>query len=487
MQLQVLLPVEVAGTRGRVLQALFALPVDYAALVQRVEAAVHAQRQASFLRDSLKLVFTLFLTFVLLLSVLLAVLLAFDLARRLVAPIGRLASATREVAQGRYDAHLPEGQDDEIGFLVQSFNHMTRQLEQTTAQARDSAAETERQRAFLETVLSRLSSGVMVLDPQARLLSANAAAQSLIGIEPAQHTGLVLDQLGLALPQAAGLFDALRARLGEGAREWREEVAIHSRGERCLLLLRGALLPDAGAVAVFDDTTVIDRARRDAAWAEVARRLAHEIKNPLTPIQLAAERLRRRVLPKLESDDAQVLDRATHTIVAQVDALKTLVNSFGDYARPPVLQLATQDLNALVVDVLDLYEGDARVNQIRRLDPALPGVVADSGRLRQVLHNLVKNALEASSDRTQSVLEIDTSVQRAGARQGVEVGVADNGAGLPADFSEEWFEPYRTTKLKGTGLGLAIVAKIAQEHGGRLHAANREGGGARFALWLPLE
>ncbi len=486
MRLRVLVPVGDPRADGRVLQALYELPADYATLVARIEGAVHGQRQAVFLRDELKLAFTLILSFVLLLSALLAVLLAFDLARRLVAPVGRLAAATRDIAQGRYDAQLPEGQDDELGFLVQSFNRMTRELELTTARARSSAAETERQRAYLETVLARLSSGVLVLDGEARLRSSNAAAQELLGVDPQRHAGQALGELRRLVPRALPILDALQARLREGVREWREEIALEHEGERRLLLLRGARLPESGLVAVFDDTTVIDRARRDAAWAEVARRFAHEIRNPLTPIQLAAERLRRRVLPKLASDDAEVLDRATHTIVAQVDALKTLVNSFGDYAKPPTLQLAPVDLNALAGEVLDLYEGDARLRIARDFDAAVPHVSADSGRVRQVLHNLVKNAIEAGAERSLIAISVATARRIDGVRDGVELSVSDNGGGLPEGFDEQWFEPYRTTKIKGTGLGLAIVAKIAQEHGGRLRAENRTEGGARFSLWLPL-
>ena len=468
------------------LQALFRVPEGYAAQALRVESAIYAQERAVFLRDSLKLAFTLILTFVLLLSLLAAVLLAFGLARRLVAPIGRLAIATRHVAEGRYDAHLPEAQDDELGFLVQSFNRMTRELDLAGARARSSAEETERQRAFLETVLAHLSSGVLVVDGELQLRSANAAARELLGLDPGRPLGLPLAELRRLLPHAAGLIDPLLQRLREGSREWREEVAFDLDGERRVLLLRGARLPDAGAVAVFDDTTVIDRARRDAAWAEVARRLAHEIKNPLTPIQLAAERLRRRVLPKLEADDADVVDRATHTIVAQVDALKTMVNGFGDYARPPTLQLAPLDVNALAREVLDLYEHDARLHLLRELDPVLPRVTADQGRVRQVLHNLVKNAIEASASRTIASIAIATRTLDENGRRFVELAVSDDGPGLPEGFDAGWFEPYRSTKARGSGLGLAIVAKIAQEHGGRLDAVNRPEGGARFTLRLPL-
>lgn len=469
-----------------VLQALFPLPGEAAAQALRVEGAVYAQERALFLRDSLKLAFTLILTFVLLLSLLAAVLVAFGLARRLVAPIARLAVATRQVASGRYDAHLPEGQDDELGFLVQSFNRMTRELDLASARARSSAEETERQRAFLETVLAHLSSGVVVVDGELQLRSSNAAARAVLGLDPDRALGFPLAQLRRMQPHVAGLVDPLLQRLREGGREWRDEVALDIDGERRVLLLRGARLPDAGAVAVFDDTTVIDRARRDAAWAEVARRLAHEIKNPLTPIQLAAERLRRRVLPKLDADDADILDRATHTIVAQVDALKTMVNGFGDYARPPTLQLAPLDLNRIAAEVLDLYEHDGRLFLRREFDADLPRVTADQGRIRQVLHNLVKNAIEAAGGRTLATITLGTRRIEDAGRSYVELSVGDDGPGLPDGFDATWFEPYRSTKARGSGLGLAIVAKIAQEHGGRLDAATRAEGGARFALRLPL-
>lgn len=486
MRLRVLRTLQPGLASGRVLQAVFTLPPTYAELARRVETAVHGQRQAMFLRDALKLVFTLILSFVLLLSVLLAVLLAFDLARRLVAPVGRLAAATRDVAEGRYGEQLPETQDDELGFLVRSFNRMTRELDASTAQARASAEETERERAYLETVLARLSSGVLVLDGDGCLRRVNAVAQTLLGLNAERDAGRALEALAADAHAASPLLVAVLARLRDGAREWREEIACDIDGERRLLLLRGARLPDGGVVAVFDDTTVIDRARRDAAWAEVARRLAHEIKNPLTPIQLAAERLRRRVLPKLESEDAQILDRATHTIVAQVDALKTMVNSFGDYARPPILQRESIDLGGLAGEVLDLYESDPRLRVLRTIPSGLPNVPADGGRLRQVLHNLLKNAIEASAEAAQILIEVDVALEAEAGTPGIVLRISDRGAGLPPGFDEQWFEPYRTTKSKGTGLGLAIVAKIAQEHGGRLTAHNRPDGGAQFGLWLPL-
>jgi len=486
------------GPGARLLQGLYPLPQDYGRLARSVENGIHAYRQAEFLRGALKLAFILILSFVLLLSLLLALLLAFDLTRRLVAPIARLADATRAVAAGDYAQHVRGGGGDELGFLVESFNRMTAELSAASARERASAAETERQRAHLETVLVRLSSGVFGIDLDGTLRTANPAADVILGAPLSDSLGESIGALAERLPRAAPLVAVLRQRLAEGAREWRQEVALDDASGRQLLLLRGAALPDGGLVAVFDDTTGIDRARRDAAWAEVARRLAHEVKNPLTPIQLAAERLRRRVLPRLADEDANVLERATATIVAQVESLKTMVNAFSEYARPPALALRPLDLNALVDEVLELYETDATdaaeaaasartaVRVRRQFAADLPALAADADRLRQVLHNLLKNAIEAAPPGQSVELEVGTAVVEQAGRRSVELSVADNGPGLPADFDAGWFEPYRTTKSRGTGLGLAIVRKIAEEHGGQLLAGNRAGGGARFALRLPL-
>jgi PAS domain S-box-containing protein len=485
LRLRVLQPLE-GVPRGRVLQGLYGLPADYAQRLAQVEASAAAVRQANYLRDSLKLAFQLILTMVLLVSVLLAILLAIDVARRMVAPIARLAAANREVAEGRLDARLPDQRDDELGLLARSFNRMVADLQTASEQAQRSAEETERQRAFLQTVLSRLTSGVLVVDAQARLRSCNAAAAGLLGCQPDALLGEPLEALIAKTPLLRPLLERILDRLREGVQEFREEVALPRDDGRQLLLLRGARLPDDGLVAVFDDTTEVDRARRDAAWAEVARRLAHEVKNPLTPIQLAAERLRRRVMPKLDSAEADVVDRATNTIVAQVEALKTMVNAFGEYASPPTLRRATLDLNALVREVLDLYADDTRQSFSAQLAPDLPSITADAGRLRQVLHNLIKNAQEASAERTSVQIEVATLAVTDGDLRWVDLVVTDHGPGLPAGFDPGWYEPYRTTKTKGTGLGLAIVRKIAEEHGGQLHAQTASGGGARFSLRLPV-
>jgi nitrogen fixation/metabolism regulation signal transduction histidine kinase len=472
---------EAAG--AATLQVLSRLPASYAQGLLRVEQGIAQARQAAFLRDSLKLAFILILSFVLLLSMLLAVLLAFVLSRRLVAPIGQLAAATERVSGGDYAARLPEaGADDELGFLLRGFNRMLTDLDAASERAQHSQAETERQRAYLETVLQRLSSAVLVVGREGAIRSANPAAEALLA-GPAGVAGRTLGALAAASPASAALSSLLGARLQEDGLEFSLELPVDAGGERRLWLVRGARLPDANLLVVVDDTTAIDRARRDAAWGEVARRLAHEVKNPLTPIQLAAERLRRRVLPHLGGAEAEVLDRATHTIVAQVDALKTLVNAFGDYARAPALQRRPLDLAQLVDEVAELYIGDPQLAIQVEHASALPRPVADAGRLRQVLHNLIKNAQEAGARavllRTAAVRDRDASV--------LELHVEDDGPGLPEGFDASWFEPYRSTKPKGTGLGLAIVRKIAEEHAGSLQAGRSERlGGARFSLRLPL-
>jgi len=484
-----------AGSPGRerLLQAIYPLPRELRPLTQRVEAANFDFQRLKYLRGSLKLTFTLVLSFVLLLSVLFALLTAFGVARRLVAPIGRLAAATRAVGAGRYDTPLPVASRDELGFLLDSFGQMQRELERAGARAQRSAQETEAQRAYLRAVLEHLSAGVMGVDRDGVLRTANRATEAILGVALTRHIGQPLSAIRHEHPALAPLLDPLLRHLREGAREWREEVVLEREQERRVLMLHGTELAatpaeDAGYVAVFDDLTLLNRAQRDAAWAEVARRLAHEVKNPLTPIQLAAERLRRRFIGRLPQDETELLDRATHTIVAQVEALKSLVNAFGDYARPPQLSARPLALHALVGEVLDLYENDQRLQLTRRFAPEELLVRADAGRLRQLLHNLIKNALEAIGDSRKPHIEVATRRIAEAGRAFVELAVADNGPGLPEGFGERWFEPYTTSKARGTGLGLAVVKKIAEEHGGSVRAEVRpDQAGAVFTLRLPLD
>ena len=493
LKLRIVVPLATIGPGNpRLLQALFPVPENIQPLTAEVEKAHFDFQGLKFLRDSLKLTFTLVLTFVLLLSALFALLMAFGVARRLTAPIGRLAAATRAVGAGRYDTPLPVASDDELGFLLNSFNQMQRELERADAHARRSAQEIDNQRNYLQALLERLTAGVLAMDREGVLRTANRAAESILQVPWNQYIGRHLSIARNEHPALAPLVDPILKHIREGLREWREEIVVEPGGERRVLTLRGSELAgapgdEAGVVAMFDDLTLLNSAQREAAWAEVARRLAHEVKNPLTPIQLAAERLRRRFIGRLPPDETELLDRATHTIVSQVEALKALVNAFGDYARPPQIETRPLALQALICEVLDLYENDQRIRLTRNFVPHDPALRADAGRLRQLLHNLLKNSLEAMGGESKQCIDVSTREIDENGRAWVELSIADNGPGLPEGFDERWFEPYTTSKVRGTGLGLAVAKKIAEEHGGSIRAENRAGGGAVFIVRLPRD
>jgi nitrogen fixation/metabolism regulation signal transduction histidine kinase len=283
----------------------------------------------------------------------------------------------------------------------------------------------------------------------------------------------------------------VQAHLQNGDREWREQIMLRADSGRRVLMCACTELPGEsdspnGYAIVFDDITTLLQAQRDAAWGEVARRLAHEIKNPLTPIQLSAERLRRKYL-KPENGEVDLLDRATHTIIQQVEAMKQMVNAFSEYARTPRMEVTRFDLNALIAEVAELYAHHEKPLSIKlRLEPDLPQIEADAGRLRQMLHNLLRNALEAMEHQGDGRVEIATRRAATDDAELVEIKVADNGPGFSREIVEQAFEPYVTSKPKGTGLGLAIVKKLVEEHGGEIKARNREQGGAEISILIPI-
>lgn len=480
------------ATARALLQAVFPVPARYAPLAQRIEAASADYRQLEFLRGALKLSMALLLGLVLLLVLLAALLLALRASRRLAMPVARLAEATRRIARGEFDATVAAaGGDDELGDLVDAFNGMSHELSLAQASVRSTQALIESQRAYLDAVLTRISSAVVGLDAEGRVRLLNPAGERLLAADAAQLQGCDLAALAARRPDLAPFAERIGERLRTQASGWREEVRLPDAPGAPILLLRGSALvePDGGRghLVVFDDATVLQRAQREAAWAEVARRLAHEIRNPLTPIQLAAERLRRRYLGRMSPDDAEVLERATGTIVSQVESLKALVNGFSDYARPQPLRRLRVALNALLGDVLDLHAQDARLAIDRRLAAAEILVEADPDRMRQVLNNLLRNAVEAMAAGTDGGmrLEVSSAVESHEGRPMAVVAVRDHGPGLPAGFDLAAVEPYRSDKPRGSGLGLVIVQRILEEHGGWLEADSPEGGGARFRIWLP--
>ena len=482
-----------AGDDWQILSATFALERRLAELADVVDAASRQYAELTRARQPLKTGFILSLSLVLAATVLGAIYGAFWVARRLVKPIEDLVAGTRAVARGDLDTRLPLPAHDEMGVLVHSFNDMTQRLARAREEAAHSQQVVEAERANLAVILARLSSGVISLAPDLIVRVVNPAAVSLLHIDvPA-----CIDQpLRSADDQSlyAQFVAVCRAHLDRDETEWREQFTLQTETTRRVLICActalsgdGARGKVAGYVLVFDDVTELLQAQRDAAWGEVARRLAHEIKNPLTPIRLSAERLRHKLLPGMGSADAQVLERATNTIVQQVDAMKDMVNAFSQYARAPHMNVGHFSLNELVTQVAELYRAQNPSLSIRlELDPELPEIEADRDRIRQILHNLMSNSIEACEGSHQGEIRLHTaSVERA-TGQMVEIILQDSGPGFAAEVLGRMFEPYITTKSKGTGLGLAIVKKIVEEHGGRIEAENRREGGAVVRIELPI-
>lgn len=495
-ELQVRTTAIVPGIEPRYLQALFPVPLRIQSLSTSVESAYGRYKERNYLRDSLKLSFLLTLSLVLLLSLLAAIWVAFVSIRAIVAPVRNLALGTLAVGSGDYEQRLPVVSRDEWGFLVESFNEMTDRLANARDEADRSRREVEEQRAYLETVLGGLSSGVLSFDSRFRLKTANPAAESVLDLRFHEYTGKKLGGLLAEQPRLTDFVTVVQRQLEMSRAAWQEEVVILGRNGRRQLLCRGTPLFSTqgritGAVMIFDDMTDLIRAQRNAAWGEVAQRLAHEIKNPLTPIQLSAERLKRKLKDCLDGEYLQVLERSTTTIVKQVEAMKSMVNAFSDYARPPRQQPVKLNLNNLIQEVLALYSSqtEARVEAIP--DQELVEIEADPVRVRQVLHNLIKNASEAleskdpESKKLPGRITISTRCVRLKGSTWVELRVEDNGPGIAAQQLGRIFDPYVTGKVKGTGLGLAIVKKMVEEQGGTIHVDTEYTAGAAFVIRLP--
>jgi PAS domain S-box-containing protein len=487
-------PLDASSGGARVLIALYPVPQQLSQLADTVQRSYTQYANLVQLRRPLKSTFLLILTFVVLMSLIAAVYGAFFAAQRLVQPVQDLIAGTRAVAKGNYDTKLPLPSRDELGFLVTSFNDMTKRLGRAREETRRSQQAVEAERAGLAVILARLSTGVVSLEADLTVRTANQAASAILGVDLEAAVGKRFDESISDTTLFTQFLAALKSHLGAEDLDWRSQVELLSdSGKRVLMCACTALPNDAGrepgVVLVFDDITTLLQAQRDAAWGEVARRLAHEIKNPLTPIQLSAERMRRKFLGSMNAEDAQILERATHTIVAQVDAMKQMVNAFSEYARAPDMHFSRFDLNQLITEVVDLYRvQDSSADLKLLLDPHLPAISADRMRIRQILNNLVTNSLEALEGRSGACIEIETHVAEDGPRQGASVAivVTDNGPGFQRDLLGTVFDPYVTSKPKGTGLGLAIVKKIVEEHGGRIEADNQRTGGARVRILLPL-
>ena len=469
----------------------YEVPQELSALAEGVQHTSSQYGDLSAVREPLKISFRLTLTLVVLLTLLAAIYGAIYSAQRLTRPVQDLIAGTRAVGKGDLGTRLPLSSRDEMGLLVHSFNDMTKRLRRASEAAKRSRQAVERERERLAIILSRLSTGVIVTDRELTVHSANQSAGTILGTSFANAAGQHLTQLPPGTARLATFISELRARLTAGWDEWREQLTLPGEAGERVLLWACTRLPDereqGGVVIVFDDITALLSAQRDAAWGEVARRLAHEIKNPLTPIQLSAERLRRKLLGGMNAEDAQLLERATHTIVQQVDAMKQMVNAFSEYARAPDMKLQHFNLNQLVSEVAELYLLQDPSAEIRLdLDPALPEIEADRGRVRQILANLITNGIEALAGVKGGCVEISTLQQRAEGAATAVICVRDNGPGFRKEILGRLFDPYVSGKPRGTGLGLAIVKRIVEEHGGRVEAENRPEGGARILVFLPV-
>ncbi len=484
----------VMGNTNLVLHALFPIAERLSALATSIQGAYDQYHELSYLHQPLKFSFSITLSLVLVLSLAMAFWAAFFSARYLVAPVGSLARATRAVAAGNYDVRLPTPTNDELGLLVASFNDMIENIALARDAAHRSQAQVEGQRAYLEAILAHLSSGVLTLDLQRTLRSANRAIGHILAVD--LESGTLLETLRVDRPHLLPMLDILEGHLVTGSANWRQEVTLTRPATgRQVLMCHGTVLTELAGmeqvqVVVIDDITTLLQAQRAMAWGEVAQRLAHEIKNPLTPIQLSAERLRHKYLKRMSPEDAEVLNRLTHTIIQQVEVMKEMVNAFSEYARTPKMDLRALSINRVVNEVVDLYRGHEGSTFVLDLDPEAPSLEADSGRLRQLLHNLIKNALESmnsmGSGMGKSCITLRTHMQKQDDRSCVELRVEDNGPGIPSNMLDRLFEPYVTTKVRGTGLGLAIVKRIMEEHGGWIWAENPATGGGAIVVRFPL-
>ncbi|MBI3154527.1 MAG: PAS domain-containing protein [Burkholderiales bacterium] len=476
---------DLRGGERRFLMATVPIAPALAADALAVQAAYSEYQQRALARDGLRRAYIGTLTLSLVLSVFGAVLLAIVLGNQLARPLLLLADGVQQVAAGDLGAKPVFASRDELGGLTRSFADMTQQLADARAQVQRGVAQLEGARMRLQTILDNLTAGVIVFDRDGRIDAVNPGATRILRLPLASWRGLRLDErpeLHELAQTVARRFEQLATRPEPGERDhWQEafELTRDARDgaprELQTLLLRGAALPPDAWLLVFDDITEVVSAQRAQAWAEVARRLAHEIRNPLTPIQLSAERLRHKLHDKLAGNDAALLERSVATIVAQVQAMQQLVTEFRDYARLPAAQLQPVDLGALAAEVLALY-GDAqdRGRLSARLAEGLPPVLGDPTQLRQVIHNLLRNALDAVADREDGTVRLATAAVRGddGSVRAVRLTVRDNGPGFAPHVLQRAFEPYVTTKPRGTGLGLAVVKKIADEHRAQLSIGN---------------
>ncbi|KUJ71202.1 ATP-binding protein [Thiomicrospira sp. WB1] len=493
--IRVMIPVQdLANNQTLALQAIFPLPEQISQLASKVRVAANQYQELSYLKGPLKTSFTMILALVWLLGLIVALLFTLQALQNMTRPIRTLAEGTRAVAQGDYSVTIPETGDDEMGQLITSFNEMIQQIAKARHEIKFGHQQTEIQKLYLQAIIKNLSSGVLTLDPHMRLKTINDATNAILETQLFTQQGSTIKDI-LNTPDRshlAAFFEEIMPRLRQDNKPWHHQLTLDTPNAQKILLIHGSTLPSldqkiGGYVLVVEDITQLVQAQLHAAWTDVAQRLAHEIKNPLTPIQLSAERLQFKLARHLNPDEAALLERLTDTIIEQVSTMQSLVQAFTEYANTPELALNELNLNQLIEDVAGMYqETNQRWHLHYSLDPACERVVADGAKLRQLLHNLIKNALEACEDQDEAEIRIETQCKADPAKP-VILKICDNGPGIPENARNWIFEPYATDKPKGTGLGLAIVKKIVDEHHGRIQLIDKPAPeqGTCFEITLP--
>jgi nitrogen fixation/metabolism regulation signal transduction histidine kinase len=491
LYLRVLAPINGAAISNErlILQILQPVPDSLSTLAESVQDVFQDYQKLSYSRDSLKVIFSITLTLVLMLAILTAVAIGFLLSRKLSEPLALLAEGTKKIAKGNFKTMLPEKGKDELGVLVRSFNSMTRQLDQATQTSENNQIRLESARSYLETVLAHLSSGVIVINADMEIKSFNIAASKILQVDLSKNTDQLITSISnknkLLKDFVASIQEEIKTLSSKKQFEIIKQFEIKYEKNNQVLSLQITPLPQNKAnnyVLMIDDVTMMIQAQRDAAWSEVARRLAHEIKNPLTPIQLSAERIKHKLGSKLNKEDTDILDKAVSTIVNQVDAMKTMVNEFSEYARAPRLNIELTDINETIKEISHLFENSG-IKITTTLLKGLPKIKVDVNMMRQVLINLIQNAQDAMVNNTKKPsIKINTNKYK----NYLILSIEDNGPGFSADILKKAFEPYVTTKSHGTGLGLAIVKKIIEEHEGTIVVENIKSGGANINIQLPI-
>ena len=472
-----------AQEKGKALFFRRPIPDNVARDAELIENARSKYAELTYAKQGLQTFFLITLLAAALLSIMLALVIALYFARRFIEPILSLAEGAKAVAQGDFSQPRPVYRNDELGQLTRLFNHMTEQLAIAREAEELNRIRQEAARHYLETVLESLTAGVITLDETGRLKTLNRSAENILGLPLSELSGSNWHDWPQSVPQYLLLTELFQTILATEHTGKPVQTAYTGGDEARILLAKATPLPadnGGGTVLVFDDITLLVRAQKEAAWGEVAKRLAHEIRNPLTPIQLSAERLAWKLQDKLGEQDAQILARSTDTIIKQVAAMKEMVEAFRNYARAPALKLEKQDLNKIIEEVLLLYEaGACTFDAVFSNIPAV--MYADTTAMRQVLHNIFKNAAEAAEEAAQPEVHIHT----ANADGQITLTVTNNGKSFSKDMLANAFEPYVTDKPTGTGLGLPVVKKIVEEHGGRIALSNPAEGGASVKITLP--